>query len=297
MRRTHLLSLLGVVLALAGGWHRPAAAQEDEEGDPVLLEVDPATGALRVRLGPVLNDGGLRRALQSGLPLRVHLDVELWKDRFFDSQEGRAEWRATVVYEPLGETYRVETSADSAVRVVASLDDAGRVLRRRFELPLRPPDEGKYYYQGVLEVETLSLSDLEELQRWLRGDLGPAVSGRDPVENAVEKGMRRLVVRMLGLPARRYRIRTEVFRFGGEGATSQSVRSGRKAVPPREVTTRLATDRTGRSSNPLRMSRTVHHVPRQSRYHGCLDPTPGLRAGSHPSRTHARSGLTRPPRM
>lgn len=209
--------LLACLMALLAG-ALPARGQEDEnaEREPVELFVEEGTGVLQVRLGPVLDDGGLRRALHSGLPLRIRVQVELWKDRFFDSQRGRADWRATVVYDPLDRTYRVETSADRQIRVVSSLEEAGEALSRSFDVPLRPREEGGFYYLGQLEVETLSLSDLEELQRWLRGDLAPAVAGEQEVEGAVEKGMRRLVVRVLGLPARRYRVRTETFRVGGD---------------------------------------------------------------------------------
>lgn len=182
-----------------------------EESAPVALEVN-EDGALSVEVADLLRDGGLRRALHSGLPLRIRLQVALWRDRFFDSEEGRAEWRATVVYDPLDFTYHVETSSGDGVVTVSTLASAGRALSRRFQVPLRPRPDRRYYYIGTLEVETLSLSDLEELQRWLRGDLAPAVSGEEPVENAVGTGVRRLMVRVLGLPARRYRVRTPTFR-------------------------------------------------------------------------------------
>ena len=38
----------------------------------------------------------------------MRVQAELWKDGFFDSQQGKSEWRATVVYEPLSTRYRVE---------------------------------------------------------------------------------------------------------------------------------------------------------------------------------------------
>lgn len=204
------------VATLAMGAPRAASSQEGEGRErPVTLEVEAETGILSVRLGSILDDGGLRRALHSGLPLRVRLHVELWKDRFFDSQRGGADWRATVVYDPLARNYRVETSSDRTVQAVATLADVGAILSSSFAVPLRPGESGRFYYLGVLEVETLSLSDLEELQRWLRGDLAPAVAGEEEVENAMERGVRRLVVRALGLPARRYRVRTETFEVSG----------------------------------------------------------------------------------
>ncbi|HEU0051954.1 MAG TPA: hypothetical protein VFQ39_02210, partial [Longimicrobium sp.] len=76
---------------------------------------------------------------------------------------------------------------------------------------MRPERAGRYYYLARLEVETLSLSDLEELRRWLRGEARPAVAGEKPVGRAVERGLKRFFVRLLGLPARRYEARTHVF--------------------------------------------------------------------------------------
>ena len=82
-------------------------------------------------------------------------------------------------------------------------------------LKLEPAGPGRYSALVVVEMETLSLSDLEELQRWLRGDLAPAVAGEEDVEGAVARGVRRLFVRALGLPAQRLRLRTPTFEIGG----------------------------------------------------------------------------------
>jgi hypothetical protein len=61
-------------------------------------------------------------------------------------------------------------------------------------------------------VETLSLDELDELRRWLRGEARPAEAGRPP--RGVERGVRRIFVRLLGLPSRRYEARTAIFRVG-----------------------------------------------------------------------------------
>ena len=83
-------------------------------------------------------------------------------------------------------------------------------------MPFRPGADGRWYYVVNAEVETLSLSDLQELRRWLRGELAPTVAGDENVENARARGVWRLVVRVLGLPARRYRDRTPSYRVGTE---------------------------------------------------------------------------------
>jgi hypothetical protein len=72
---------------------------------------------------------------------------------------------------------------------------------------------GRYYYTAVLQIETLSLSDLDELERWLQGELGPAVSGRRSLSDAVGEGAKRLLIRLLGLPTRRVEARSDRFRI------------------------------------------------------------------------------------
>lgn len=206
-----LLAMLGV----CGGLLSPAwASAQEDEAVPVRLEVVPATGALEVQLGDLLADGSLRGAIHQGLPLRVGVRAELWQDRFFDSQRGVAEWHASVVFDPVARSYHVEVQG-GITETVASLVAAGEVLQRRFRLPLQPENPGRYYYLAVVEMQTLSLSDLEELQRWLRGELAPAVAGEEDIQGAMARGVRQLFVRALGLPARRLRLRTPTFEFEG----------------------------------------------------------------------------------
>ena len=167
-----------------------------------------------MRLGNLLEDEGLVRALHSGLPLRLQVKAELWKDGFFDSQRGKGEWRASVLFDPLGRRYRVVIGGEGAAEIsVDSLPAVASALQEAFTLTLRPFEPGRYYYLGQVEVETLSLSDLDELQRWLHGDLVTAAAGEEPVGTAVGRGVHRVLVRMLGIPTRRYRVRTEPFTF------------------------------------------------------------------------------------
>lgn len=178
------------------------------------LGVAPGSGALEMELGDLFDDGRLRQAIHRGLPLRVAVTAELWRDRFFDTEEESAEWRASVLWDPVAERYRVGVGADEPVDA-ASLDAVSAVLQERFSLPIRPGEDGRYYYLATIEMETLSLSDLEELQRWLGGELAPAVRGEGDVDGAVSRGMRRLLVRALGLPTRRLRLRSPTFEVGG----------------------------------------------------------------------------------
>lgn len=205
-----LFVVLCATLAAVGA--RPGAvAGQDEE---TWISVEPRTGGVVVELGALLEDRALANAVHEGLPLRISVDAELWADRLFDSEEGRESWKASVLYDPVTLRYEVQIGQADAVEY-RTLDEARDHLQRSFGLGLRPARPGRYYYLATVEMETLSLSDLEELRRWLSGDLAPAVGGEAPVDGAVARGVRRLFVRALGLPTRRVRLRTEAFTFEG----------------------------------------------------------------------------------
>ncbi len=209
---------MGMVLSCAcGSLATPASTvgQSATEPAPLYLGVSPDHGSLQLRIGSLFTaDEELAEALHSGLPLRILLIGELWKDGFFDSQVARGEWRASVVYDPLGRRYRVNTAGRGRPEIaVDSLPLVEDVLEEEFSLSVRPRERGRYYYLVRIEIETLSLADLEELQRWLRGELGSAATGEESGESAVGRGVREVLVKMLGLPAKRFRLRSASFEF------------------------------------------------------------------------------------
>lgn len=157
----------------------------------------------------VLRDAALREALDSGLPLRFRLRVELWANRFFDRLVADQEVALALTQDPLDSAYLLTTPEGE--RYYATVAQAEAAILRELGVEIRPTRPGRYYYLATLEVETLSLSDLEELRRWLRGEVGPAVEGRGSPEGAVESGLRRLLVRVIGLPARRMEARSGSF--------------------------------------------------------------------------------------
>lgn len=185
-----------------------------QEAPPLEVEVRTSGGRAAVRLGDVLSEPSLQEALHAGLPLRIEIRTQLWRDGFFDDLEGQAEWRASVVFDPLERRYvltRPDRSDDE--RTFPTLDGLRRGLPNSLTPPLGPSDGGRYYYLSRIEIETLSLSDLEELRRWLRGDLAEALAGEGDVSGALGRGLRRTVVRLLGMPARRYETRSETFEY------------------------------------------------------------------------------------
>ena len=185
----------------------PALSQESalelgvgapERGWPAIIQV-----------GPLLDDPALRGALDSALPLRFLLRVELWRNGVLDRLVQTDEASVALVQDPLGGGYSVE--APGIDRRVPSISDAQAALDALLTTALRPDLGGRYYYLAPLEVETLSLSDLDELRRWLRGEVASAIGGQAPPTRAVERGLGRLMIRVMGLPTRRFEARSGTF--------------------------------------------------------------------------------------
>lgn len=203
-----------LILGILGPGTSPLGAQDDA---PLRLQVIPETGEATVEMENLLGDGPLLEAVHSGLPLRIRVTTQLWKDGFFDNEVGRHEWRASVIFDPLTRRYRIQAGGQTtSTREVNTLEEARLILQQTLDIPLRPREEGRFYYLADVEMETLSLSDLEELERWLQGELGPAVAGEDDVQGALARGFRRALVRMLGLPNRKIRLRSPSFRIRQE---------------------------------------------------------------------------------
>jgi len=197
-----------------------ASSLQAQEQVPFRFDVSQETGAAQLIIGDFLSDPSLLDAVHSGLPLRIRIRIQLWRDEFFDNQQGEDyQWGAGIIFDPLTRRYRVQTSGRAAAEQdVNTLDEARGILQQTLAVPLLPSRDGNYYIAAV-EMETLSLSDLEELQRWLKGDLAPVIEGESDVEGALAKGLRRVLVRVLGLPAKRFPVQSESFRIGG-GAPS-----------------------------------------------------------------------------
>ncbi len=216
MRRAMLVAL-GVALPLAA-----LAAQESDRAQLVVQTVaDPAGGGRvlpEVRVLGLLADGRWISTLRSGFPLRLHFRLELWRERggWFDAFERQVEWDVVVRREPLLDQYTVSTLlfGRNRERRYASLEALTGALGVRYRINLFPAEPGEYYYTVSLRVSTLSDSDLEALERFLRGDLGPAAGGEERVGDALGRGAKRLLLRVAGLPTLRLETRSPRFQVG-----------------------------------------------------------------------------------
>lgn len=207
-------TLLAAFLLLAA----PAAAQ----GRPMLEIALPAPGALlgdgpAIRVADVISDARTRDLLRNGFPARLHYRVELWSaGGVFDAMRRYVEWDVIVRYDALAANYRVAQIRDDHVVPAGQFNSFEEVVAE-IERPYRAPivaqrGRGRQYYIATLEVETLSFNDLDELERWLRGEAGPAVQGNANPGTALGRGVRKLFARLVGGERRNLRSRSGTFR-------------------------------------------------------------------------------------
>jgi hypothetical protein len=206
------------VVALAGapasgavlGAQRPSV--EVQLPNPSRLTVE---GPL-VRSRAMLSDARTRELLQSGFGARMRYRVELWADGFFDELVRAAEWDVMVRFRGVEQTFEViQQVGDRTLSLGAftRLDDAEAAVSRPVRVPISAPQRNRrYYYRVTLGVEAMSISDLDEVNRWLRGELEPAVRGEANPGTAFTRGLRALTTRLLGAERREYVARSATFR-------------------------------------------------------------------------------------
>ena len=189
--------------------------------DPRLAVVAPARERATVE-GPrvittgVLGAPKLQEFIRGGFPARLRYRIDLWsRTRGFDDLEANAEWVFIVEYDQLEKTYTVRRQVGAQLVPSGPYHTIGELqsaLATPFEAPIRAPaTPRRMYYHVVLEIEKISLSDLDELQAWLRGELKPATRGQQNVGTAIGRGLTSLMLRMLGGENPRYEAQSETF--------------------------------------------------------------------------------------
>jgi hypothetical protein len=210
--RTYCISTLALLVAAA-----PAIAQKP--GIQIILpdRGELATEAPLVRSSSLLSDEPMRNLLINGFPARLHYKIERWATGgWFDDIKAAAEWDVVVKYDALGKRYHVFRAINNrAIELgnYATLNEAQEIVDIPFRAPISLPRKGqRSYYNVVLDIETLSLTELDEVEQWLRGELKPAVRGKKNPGTAVSRGVRTLMIRLLGGEKRRYEARSGAFR-------------------------------------------------------------------------------------
>jgi hypothetical protein len=168
------------------------------------------SGAPTVTTTNLFGDAEMRDLVRSGFPASLRFRLELWRvGGLFNDLESRQDWELIVQYDPAGQRYRVVRRQRGRVEDLgsfATLATAQAMLERPLRAGLLPERDGaRYYYTLTLDIVALSVSDMDELERWLRGTRGgTAVS-------ALGSGVRTLMLRMLGGEKRHYDGRSPTF--------------------------------------------------------------------------------------
>lgn len=201
-----------------------AAGMAGAQPRPLLQLVVPPPESLSI-VGPlvratgVLGSNSIRELLDHGFPARLTYQVELWSTAgLFDRRLQATSWDVVLRYDPVRRAYEavyVAGDAASPLGTFTSLAEAVAAIERpqRATFPTREASEAPVYYTATLALEMLSVSDLDELERWVRGDLNPAVRGRRNPGTALSRGARTLISRLLGGERRVIETRSPPFRL------------------------------------------------------------------------------------
>jgi hypothetical protein len=206
------LATIGVMLvALEAGAQKPQL--QIVLPDRSELATEPPS----VRSVSLLSDEAMRNLLVNGFPARLHYRMERWASGgWFDDIKAASEWDVVVKYDALGKQYHVFRAVANRALELGSyptLADAEEMVNTAFRAPISPAKRGqRSYYNLVLNIETLSLTEVDEVEQWLRGEVKPAVRGKKNPGTAVSRGVRTLMVRLLGGERRRYEARSGTFR-------------------------------------------------------------------------------------
>ena len=219
--RRHALRVLlsATVVGLALCASAPVALAQDDARLEVILPQRAVGGSDGPSFAPrsVIASTDLRDLLKGGFPARLHFRCELWRDERFNNQiDAAVEWDMLVRFDQLNrkfEVYRIVGDRASRLGRFDTAEEAETLVEKPFRIMAPPMKRGSsYYYDASLDVEVLSLSDLNEVERWLRGEVRPALSGDRNPGTAVTRTVRSFFVKLLGGERRHYQTQSKTFR-------------------------------------------------------------------------------------
>jgi len=165
-----------------------------------------------VRATDMLAGDRIRELLDAGFPARFHFRVELWSEgRFFDNFEHAGEYDVLVRFLPAEKMYevtQVQNDAALALGKFSLIKDAAGAIGRATAAPvIARRSSSRQYYQATLTVEALSEKDIDEVARWLQGD----VTGRASPVSFLSRGIRSIATRLLGGEKTQYEVTSPRF--------------------------------------------------------------------------------------
>lgn len=209
-----LFSALVALLLLVG-----SSAEAHAQGSPSIdIRVTAQSYPPLVAVRNVLMEKDYDELLRNGFPVRMHIRAEIWTEgRYFDDIRGRAEWDVILQYNVVEKSYEVARLVGDRVMALGSyryFADARAASELSYLPSLPTPKRGQKGYVLVqADVQALEVSDLDELERWLRGEARPAVRGKRSPASALTRGVRTLASRILGAEVRQLEARSPTLVF------------------------------------------------------------------------------------
>ncbi len=206
---------LAIALLLLVSSSAVAVAQSSPEIDiRVTAQSFPPLVAVR----NVLEERQFDELLRNGFPARLHIRAQIWTvGRYFDDVRGRVEWDVIVQYNVVEKSYEVARVVGDRVMSLGSylrFADARAASELAYLPALPTPKRGQKGYVLVqAELQTLEVTDLDEVERWLRGEARPAVKGKRSPASALTRGVRTLASRILGGEVRQLEARSPTMKF------------------------------------------------------------------------------------
>lgn len=212
MRTRLALTALCLLLAV------PVHAQRAPELEVTPLPSNSPPRGASIRAASLLGGAKIQELLRSGFPAAMTFRLELWRvGGLFNELESSSQWNVLLRYDPYSQQYLVVRRQGTALQEdfggFPTLREAEAILDKPYIVALRPRrSDTRYYYNVVVDIEALSVSDLDELERWLRGELQPAVRGKRAPLSALRRGLGTLLSRVLGGETLHYEARSATFR-------------------------------------------------------------------------------------
>ncbi len=166
-----------------------------------------------VHLANLLLDQRWYETLDNALPIVVSYDLKLWRSRegWIDEFLTTFTWETIVTKEPLQEEYSVALVVNNTVRPprrFAVREAANAHLNVAQKIDVFPPRPGRFYYTLDTRITALSDRDMDRLERFIAGDPEPDRPERGTV---VGRGIRRILLKIAGLPTQILTARTDQF--------------------------------------------------------------------------------------
>jgi hypothetical protein len=215
-RRPHPLLPALLLLAASCPFAGPALASDDAAIllSPPYLDGNQVAVDYRV---PDLFADDIVETLESGLPTRITLTFELWRDRssWWDSHVRTRARSYRIFFDVVEERYEVYDEEGLLRTRCRTVRDLSALIARGTgvgvaDLEGLNPDH-RYFVDLQVRVEPLSVEEVREFERWIRGSLekkdgGSGVSG-------IPRFFVGILKSVIGLGDRTHWARTESFRL------------------------------------------------------------------------------------